>query len=166
MTRNSPKSPLTRLRVAVATVILGILFGLLYLVQTRKVAFFEVTSQSMAPTLQEGERFLMFTPSQYRVGDIVVFSLPETPETHTVKRIIAEGPATVEVRDGLIRVNGRPAPPPQGDAPPIPGLNADWTVQPGEVFLAGDNRDDSYDSRDYGPVPIERLQGILWLHPF
>lgn len=113
-----------------------------------------------------------------RIGDIVVVETPENEQIPFVKRVVALGGDWVEVRDKRLFVNGLPTEePPQsvhGDRttlsrgvrePGIPGHlgNRDnfgpFRVPEGSVFLMGDNRDFSHDSRFFGPMPERNIIG-------
>src|SRR5262245_5643179 len=81
---------------------LGLCLLLLWLFNSRRLAYFEVTSESMLPTLPVGTRLLMTVPDGYRVGDLAIFPQPGNPEVRLVKRIVAVGPATVSLRSGQL----------------------------------------------------------------
>jgi signal peptidase I len=112
----------------------------------------------------------------YDRGDIVVFEPPdEWGEANTpfIKRVIGEPGDTVEIRDdGLVYINGtaihepylyseEPGGEPQPTTAPLE--QSKWTVPEGELFLMGDHRANSADSRTFGPVPIDRVIGRAWL---
>ena len=111
-------------------------------------------------------------------GDIVVVEVPVDPATPYVKRVVALGGDVVEVRDKQLFVNGTPRDDesriPHGDArllpreaaipgiPPGLGSRDNWgpyRVPEEQVFLMGDNRDYSADSRFFGPVPANHVIG-------
>jgi signal peptidase I len=143
---------------------------------------YKVKQQSMEHTLEPEQYVLVdkLTPrfDTYKRGDIVVFEPPEDwvqPErTPFIKRVIGIGGDTVEVRDdGLVYVNGVALDESaylfaavDGD-PPEP-TTADpelsrWTIPAGELFLMGDHRGNSADSRQFGPVPVSQVIGRAWL---
>ena len=119
----------------------------------------------MEPTIRYQE---VFTASAWpyrgadpRAGDIVVFEWPKDPSVRFVKRVIATGGSTVEIVDGVTRVDGRAL-----EEPYLHGHSgqrassrtmAAVQVPAGSYFLMGDNRDQSDDSRDWGTVPRERI---------
>jgi signal peptidase I len=111
-------------------------------------------------------------------GDIVVFRFPEDPAVDYVKRVIALPGETVTIRDKVVHVNGKaldesyvsfrdPTVIPSSPGLPEPFRSRDqfgpFTVPPGEYFMMGDNRDDSYDSRYWGTVPRPLIKGRPFL---
>jgi signal peptidase I len=130
---------------------------------------FDVASASMEPTLRLGEIFIVDTtyfdantPSR---GDVVVYRLPQDPETMYIKRIVALAGDRIAVRGGRVFINGIVAREPYarfGDPGAPSNTFAEFTVPANAVFVAGDNRDNSTDSRDlatHGAVPVENLEG-------
>ena len=99
--------------------------------------------------------------SRHRFGDIIVFWYPDDPDKSYIKRVIGLPGEMVEVRDGHFRINGQELDEPYLD----PQLNLSHASQPPVVvkphyyFVAGDNRDHSYDSRSWGLVPEKYIYG-------
>jgi signal peptidase I len=135
---------------------------------------FSVSSGSMAPTLRLHEWFVVDT-AYYRGhaparGELVVYRLPRDPDALYVKRIVALGGDRIEFRDGRALVNGTPLSEPYIEAGPRTPYNtmAAVTVPAGHMFVAGDNRANSTDSRvaAHGTVPVQNLVGrgteIFW----
>jgi signal peptidase I len=119
-----------------------------------------------------------------RRGDVIVFKFPEDPRRDFVKRAVALPSDTVEIRDKTVFVNGRYENEPRAlhsdsrvwpDEPQLPeALRRRDQIAPLRVpaqsyFALGDNRDNSYDSRFWGPVPASNLKGrpllVYWSHP-
>lgn len=125
---------------------------------------FVIPSASMEPTLVPGDR-VMVNKLAYRLGepkpgDIIVFRYPLDPRTIYIKRLIAVGGQTVELRDGQLFVNGRKVQ--EAYLPHNPGGGGDFgpvRVPPGTYFVMGDNRNNSQDSRVWGPVPRQNILG-------
>lgn len=131
---------------------------------------FYIPSGSMEPNLQINDRIIVskFTYHfwQPRRGDIVVFKYPLDPSRDFVKRLIAFGGETVAIRDGRLYINGRLQPEPYL---PVGLRTADFgpvKVPPGHYWMMGDNRNNSDDSRIWGPLPKENVVGkavfIYW----
>jgi len=125
-----------------------------------------ISSGSMEPTLRSGDRILVNRlASRYAAparGDIVVFAYPKNPARTFVKRVIGLEGETVELRDNQVFINGRLLNEPylhQGDYPPF----GPQTVPAGSVFVLGDNRRESGDSRDWGLLPKSYIVGKPWL---
>lgn len=130
-------------------------------------AFF-IPSGSMEPTLRVGDRILV-GKFAYRIweikrGDVVVFRYPLNPNKDFVKRVVGLPGERVEIKEGLVLINGRPL----GEAYPtkLPGgdracsSNYGPQVVPGaNLFVLGDNRCNSEDSRFFGFVPIKNVVG-------
>ena len=120
----------------------------------------------MTPTLRPGETFLAdvlyFRRHAPQRGDVVVFDRPKQPGVRSIMRVVALGGDRVSVLRGRTVVNGTPLNERYaGAGDPAASINTtgEWSVPQGAVFLLGDNRSNSADSRRYGPVPIGSLVG-------
>ena len=164
--------------------------ALALVIRTFFVQAFKIPSGSMLPTLEIGDHLLVnkllyglrvplsgqrffdfFEPER---GDIVVFVFPEDPSKDFIKRVVGIPGDTIEIRRKQLFRNGQPVdvaeePYAQWVRPVEPGLRDQFgpvTVPEGQVFVMGDNRDQSYDSRFWGFVPYENIKGkafvIYW----
>ncbi len=123
---------------------------------------------SMRPTLQDGEYILVnklaYKTGQPHRGDIIVFIFPVNPQEDLIKRVIGLPGETVSVHGGVVSVNGVPLTEPYIASPPA--YDGDWVVPEGELFVLGDNRNDSRDSHQWRFLPIENVIGkavvIYW----
>jgi signal peptidase I len=127
---------------------------------------FAIPSASMAPTLQAGDRViadkLAYRFVAPRPGDLAVLEAPDGQVL--AKRIVAVGGQRVEIRDGVLFVDRTPRREPYVDHETVDGFFfGPAQVPPGSVFVLGDNRGDSEDSRDFGAVPREHLIGRVVL---
>jgi signal peptidase I len=105
-----------------------------------------------------------------RRGEVVVFEYPRDLSKDYIKRVIALPGETVTVRDGQVFVNDTPL-----DEPYLNGMQTlcrgddacnyeqPVTVPPGTVFVIGDNRGNSSDSREWGPLPLDGVIGKAWV---
>jgi len=148
-------------------------------IQTFVAQPYKVQQQSMEHTLEPDQYVLVdkLTPrfDTYKRGDIVVFTPPadwiQEDGTPFIKRIIGVGGDTVDIRDGDVFINGtkidekyiyaQPADPAQPTT--VPGDESRWVIPDGELFLMGDHRSNSADSRTFGPVPLASVIGRAWL---
>jgi signal peptidase I len=123
-----------------------------------------VDGLSMAPTLQDHDRLivnkLVYELGEPRPGDIVMLYYPLNPEKMFVKRVIAKEGDTVRIVDGHVYVNDIPL---HDDYVPEEfRSHDDWgptVVQQGYYFVMGDHRNNSSDSRHWGPVPKKYIVG-------
>jgi signal peptidase I len=123
-----------------------------------------VDGLSMAPTLEDHDRLivnkLVYELGDPRPGDIVMLYYPLNPEKMFVKRVIAREGDTVRIVDGRVYVNDIPL---RDDYVPVEfRSHDDWgpqVVQQGYYFVMGDHRNNSSDSRHWGPVPKKYIVG-------
>jgi signal peptidase I len=152
---------------------------------------FKIPSGSMLQTLLVGDHILVnkfiygtkipFSDRRVLIfkkperGDIIVFKYPENPKKDFIKRVIATEGDAIEERDKTVYVNGKAGKEPyaqHSDKDIRPGGNdprdnfGPITVPEGKVFVMGDNRDQSYDSRYWGFVDLKEIKGkaliIYW----
>jgi len=166
--------PSSALRTAIewVAVIVGALVVAL-LIKTFLLQAFYIPSESMEPTLEVGDRVLVNKLSydfhEVNRGDLVVFERPEADIANDeaikdlIKRVIGLPGETVESIDGQVYIDGQPL-----DEPYLPeGVTTTSfgpvTVPDGHVFVMGDNRANSSDSRVFGPIPADLIIGRAFL---
>jgi signal peptidase I len=148
-------------------------------IQTFIAQPYRVEQQSMERTLEPDQYVLVdkLTPrfDAYKRGDIVVFNPPpdwvQSAGTPFIKRVIGIGGDTVEVRDdGKVYVNGKALNEPyvfQADGEAQATVTSTdppkWQIAPGELFVMGDHRASSSDSRIFGPIETSDVIGRAWL---
>ncbi len=164
---------------------LGIALILAFIIKTSIVEAYKIPSSSMEDTLLVGD-FLLANKFIYGAqipffgwrlpsirepeqGDVVIFRVPIDRKTNYIKRCVAVGGQVVEIKDKELYVDGKRFPNPPFSKftdPRIHPAGTDprdnfgpFTVPRGQIFCMGDNRDNSYDSRFWGPVPLDLLQG-------
>jgi signal peptidase I len=106
---------------------------------------------------------------QPRRGDIVVFEYPRDLSKDYIKRVIALAGDTIEVRDGQVFINGQVLDEPYLEGAPTyctsgyPCHQGPVTIPEGTIFVMGDNRANSSDSREWNALPLDRVVGQAWL---
>jgi signal peptidase I len=134
------------------------------LIVTFGVQVARVDGLSMAPTLEDHDRLivnkLVYELGDPRPGDIVMLYYPLNPEKMFVKRVIAKEGDTVRIVDGHVYVNDLPL---HDDYVPAAFRSHDdygpEVVKQGYYFVMGDHRNNSSDSRHWGPVPKKYIVG-------
>ena len=144
-------------------IIVAAAFAIAMLVQAFLLKPFTVHQESMEPTLLEGDRILLSRLTYHfrepKVGDVVVFDSPLNESEDLVKRVVGVTGDRVGVKDGDLFVNGVAIPEPYLASQDFAGSLPEQIVPEGHVFVMGDNRDVSGDSRSFGPVSMERIIG-------
>jgi signal peptidase I len=144
-------------------VIVAAAFALALLVQAFLMKPFTVHQVSMEPTLMEGDRILLsrvtYRFRDPRAGDVVVFHSPLNTGEDLVKRIVAVSGDTVAVRDGNLYVNGVAVGEPYLLNEDFGGTFSALEVPEDCAFVMGDNRDQSGDSRFFGPINLDLIIG-------
>lgn len=138
--------------------------GLVLAARTWVFTPYQVASDSMAPTLQVGRTVYVEHLSTLWDGidrqDLVTFIGPE--EELMLKRVVAVAGDRVEIYDAVLNVNGVPVEEPYVDPATLDGIFfGPVTVPDGSVFVMGDNRFDSIDSRNFGPVAESDIVGRI-----
>ncbi len=167
------RRPLGCLFEIVETLVLTLI--IFFVIQTFVAQPYRVEQQSMERTLEPDQYVLVdkLTPrfDDYSRGDIVVFEPPDAwveggPKTPFIKRVIGLPGETLEVRDGTIFIDGVKLdetytydlqPTTAADEP------ARWVVPDGQLFVMGDHRAASADSRAFGPIERSTIIGRAWL---
>jgi signal peptidase I len=155
----------------IITVVLAL--GLYFVIQALVVQTYRVEGHSMDDSLHDGQHLLIdkLTPrfDDYSRGDVVVLHPPDEPEDSTpfIKRVIGVAGDHVEVRADSVWIDGveidEPYLAPGSVTEPAFDDEASWDVGQGEVFVMGDNRLDSLDSREFGVVRTDEIIGRAWL---
>jgi signal peptidase I len=188
---SEPQSPKAKSTVREYTEAIIIALVLALFIRTFVIQAFKIPSGSMLPTLLIGDHLLVnkfiygvrepFTGKLLiSVGkpvpnDVIVFRYPQDPKLDYIKRVIGIGGDTIEGRDKVLYVNGEPFADKHGvhtdemvvERGLSPRDNFGPIVVPaGKVFVMGDNRDNSYDSRFWGFVDEKAILGkaliIYW----
>lgn len=188
VTKQSPAGSLIEL-VTIVAVALGLALG----IQAFLVKPFRIPSESMVPTLTVGQRVLVDRVTQNFSepdrGDVMVFKppvgadtnqcgAPDRPgtacarptegesETNFIKRVVAVEGDRLSVKAGRVYLDGEPQEEPfvrPDDDCDICNLPREITIPEDHVFMMGDNRGESADSREWGPVPVDSLIGNAFM---
>jgi signal peptidase I len=164
-TSETPRTPKKAGGLVEFLVILAVAFVLVFgFVRPFVLEAFRIPSESMVPTLLVGDRVFVnkfiYRFTEPERGDVVVFESVNGGEEDLIKRVVGVAGDEVEVRNGTLLVNG--------EAREEPYLNRNLPfndsygpseVPEGHVFVMGDNRANSADSRVFGPLPIENIEG-------
>lgn len=124
-----------------------------------------VEGQSMEPSLHNNERLIIekisyrFHPP--RRGDIVVIKMANRHSDPLIKRVVGLPGETIEIRDGHVYINGQILNEPYLEQLTY-GNTGPHVIAPGYVFVLGDNRGASNDSRSFGEVQISSIVGRAW----
>jgi signal peptidase I len=175
--------------VTIVAVALGLALG----IQAVLVKPFRIPSESMVPTLEIGQRVLVdrvtFRYGEPERGDVVVFKPPagadqnvcgvrhsgesscprptsNRSDTNFIKRVVAIGGDRIRVVDGHVILNGRRQREPfirPDSSCGLCNLPREITIPKGMYFMMGDNRGESADSREWGPVPKKWLIGQAFM---
>jgi signal peptidase I len=157
------------LRETAETVILAVIIFMLIRVGIQN---YRIEGNSMAPNFQNGEYLLVnklaYRLGEYHRGDVIVFQYPNDPSKDYIKRVIGLPGDTVEIRERTLYINGSPVDEPyeimsMSSIPAGPTL-----VDPGTLYVMGDNRPASSDTRDWGLLDQDLVIGKAWLaiYPF
>ncbi len=160
----SDLSPAEVLADMVKTMLLALLLALL--IRTFFVEVYLVFGPSMEPSLYEGERVLVnklaYRLREPRSGEVVVFAEPGGKNRSLVKRVVGISGQKLEVRSGSVFLDGEMVrehyviSPSEDTVPP-------QTIDEGKIFVMGDNRSNSVDSRYFGPVAVDAVRGKAFL---
>ncbi len=151
-------------------IIVAAAFVIALLVQWLLVKPFTIHQISMEPTLVEGDRVLINRLTYHfrdpESGDVVVLDSPINENEDLVKRVVAVEGDEVAIRDGSLYVNGIAQEEPYLLEQDFQGYEPGVVVPAGHVYVLGDNRNNSGDSRIFGPIRVDSIIGnafvIYW----
>ena len=169
--RSSTRNAVEWLVVVVGAVVVALL------IKTFVVQAFRIPSDSMVPTLLDGDRVLVnklsYDAHDINRGDVVVFErppgLPASPDDpdDLIKRVIGLPGETIEAHEGIVVVDGRELREPYlVDEASTFNIDTPIKVPEDHVLVLGDNRTNSTDGRAFGPIPVDSVVGrafmIMW----
>lgn len=151
---------LARLRVLELVISVAVILTLVF---TLVIGIATVSGSSMYPTLRDGQPVIFYRlEKDYSRGDVISVHMPNGE--YLVKRVIAVAGDTVDLRGGVIYINGRPEEGnyPIGDTQPQKqSVEFPMLIEEGKIFILGDNREVSVDSRTYGQFAVSQTRGRL-----
>lgn len=155
-----------------------VVFAAAWLLRMFVIAPYEIPSGSMEPTIMISDKVFSEKVSYYlgdvKAGDIVTFADPEVPDRTLIKRCVATAGQTVDLQDGHVVVDGQVLDEPYTQGQPSDPLATavgievlyPYTVPSGYIWVMGDNRSNSADSRYFGAIPESSVTGhaicIYW----
>jgi signal peptidase I len=181
--KKAKKSAFSVAREYLESLVIALIFALI--VKCSVVEAYKIPSGSMEDTLLIGD-FLLANKFIYgakvpllpvhlpairepKAGDIVIFKYPRDPSVNYIKRCVAVEGQTVEIKDKVVYIDGKKIPDPAlakyTDKNPNSSRRdvrdnfGPYKVPKGHLFVMGDNRDNSADSRYWGPLPRELVLG-------
>jgi signal peptidase I len=188
--KEKPERKKSIIREYAESIIIAVLLALL--IRAFVIQAFKIPSGSMKPTLQVGDHILVnkfiygiklripFTALNYTLipisspkrNDVVVFIFPKETNKDFIKRVIGLPGDTVQIKDKKVYINNQPLEDPHGtftDQRIIPEMEqprdntGPLVVPPHMIFVMGDNRDESYDSRFWGFVDQKQVLGQAFI---
>lgn len=158
----------TLLRIVVAIVAI---IAMSWLMRTFLFQAYQIPSGSMEETIMTGDMVfaekLSYRFGEPQRGDIITFADPDIPSRTLIKRVVATEGQMVDLVDGEVIVDGITLNEPYTDGKPSyplttaygTNISYPYTVPAGEVWVMGDNRTNSQDSRYFGSIPVSTIAG-------
>ncbi|MDD6397073.1 MAG: signal peptidase I [Anaerovibrio sp.] len=150
----------------VVSIVIAVVLAMI--IRTFVVELYLVDGPSMRPTLQHAQRLVVnkfiYHFRAPEKGEVLIFRYPKDPSRDFIKRVIAVPGDTIEIKDGNVFVNGEL----QNEDYILSKCRGDYpksTIPEGHIFVMGDNRNNSEDSRfpDVGFVPFDLIKGKAML---
>jgi signal peptidase I len=162
--RKTEKSTLRYLLELIEIVVIA--FAISWVIRTYFLEARIIPTGSMLPTIQLQDRvivdkFFFKHFDKLRSGDVIVFHPPEKAHASDdfIKRLVGMPGDTIEIRNNRTYINGQPLYEPYLLEPSSKNYKLEGKVPEGSVFVMGDNRNNSADSREWGLLPIKNITG-------
>lgn len=170
--KGKDKAPSFALPIALAIAIAAVILVRMYVVEP-----YIIPSESMDPTIEVGDMVLgekvSLKSEDPKPGDIVFFKNPDPDSGHgvLVKRVVATGGQTVDLRYGKVYIDGVEEKGGHAHGMSMPleeryletDVSFPYTVPEGYIWVMGDNRENSLDSRSFGAIPIDTVYAESWI---
>ena len=140
-------------------ILLAFFVSAFFFFSVKKGGFFYTDTRSMEPTIRPGNRMVLIKTGGLRRGDIIIFKNSEDTETYLIKRVIGLPGDVVEIAGGQLYLNGKPMDEPYLKESFIIYEYGPAQVPPKNLFVLGDNRNNSDDSSVWGFLPAENMRG-------
>ncbi|MFN4226973.1 MAG: signal peptidase I [Candidatus Ratteibacteria bacterium] len=148
-------------------IFIGIVFFTGYIFGIKHIKFFKIVSSSMEPTLNIGDKIISIKPDRIERKDIVVLISPAGKREILIKRVIGLPNEKIKIENGYVYINGERIE--ENYIKEKPTYLVEETLIPSDCyFLLGDNRNQSEDSKDWGPINKNLINGkvIIKYSPF
>lgn len=146
------------IKLAVALIVFTLTF---FIVKACMPTCVIVAGDSMSPTLKDGNELTLQKTQKVHINDIIVFTDPVT-HTYSVKRVIATEGETVVIHAGWVYINGQKLNEYYLPKHTLTVAETNtYVVEPHRVYVLGDNREGSADSREYGTVAVKDIVGVI-----
>jgi len=140
-----------------------IAFAVAWIIKSFIVQPFFIPSGSMEPTFIRGDHVLVnkfiYRFTGPKRGDIIVFKYPLDPSKDYIKRIAAFEGETIEIKNNVVHINGKEHRETYSTSPAPISDYGPYKVEKGKIFVLGDNRNNSADSRSWGTLPVNNIIG-------
>lgn len=152
---------------SVATLLIGAVAFVVLGMKTGVIPIYVIASPSMEPTLMVGDYVLVNGTAEIELFDIIAFRDPDNEAALPyIKRVVGLGGDEVRIDHGILYINGKDQYSTSVSSNIVNWPNVRVKVPAGAYFVLGDNRNDSHDSLDFGPIGFELVIGvadkILW----
>lgn len=170
--KGKDKAPSFALPIVLAIAVVAVILVRMYVVEP-----YIIPSESMDPTIEVGDMILgekiSLKSEPPKRGDIVFFKNPDPDSGHgvLVKRVVATGGQTVDLRYGKVYIDGVEEKGGHAHGMSMPleeryletDVSFPYTVPEGYIWVMGDNRENSLDSRSFGAIPIDTVYAESWI---
>lgn len=170
--KGKDKTPSFALPIVLAIAVVAVILVRMYVVEP-----YIIPSESMDPTIEVGDMVLgeklSLKSEEPKRGDIVFFKNPDPDSGHgvLVKRVVATGGQTVDLRYGKVYIDGVEEKSGHAHGMSMPleeryletDVSFPYTVPEGYIWVMGDNRENSLDSRSFGAIPVDTVYAESWI---
>lgn len=147
---------------SLASLLIGVVGFIVLGMKTGIIPLYVIASPSMEPTLMVGDWVLVDGTAEVELFDIVAFRDPnDNQDLPFIKRVVGLGGDEVRIDHGILYINGKDQYSTSVSSNVVNWPNVRVKVPPGKYFVLGDNRNDSHDSLNFGPIDFELVIGVM-----